>query len=78
MHNTLNITEPLPTKVSRFYSRPYLVIQADRFAREIRKKIRSRAIKNIKVDIGSVNQFSDSTDLLCDTRLLKKLRTLYK
>ena len=78
MHNSLNITEPLPTKVSRFYSRPYLVIHADRFAREIRKKIRSRAIRNIKVDIGSVNQFSDSTDMLCDTRLLKKLRTLYK
>lgn len=78
MHNSLDITEPLPTKVSRFYTRPYLVIHADRFAREIRNKIRSRAIRNIKVDIGSVDQFSDSTDVLCDTRLLKKLRTLYK
>jgi len=78
MHNSLNITEPLPRKVSRFYSRLYLVIHADRFARKIRRKIRSRAIKNIKVDIGSVNQFSDSTDVLCDTRLLKKLKTLYK
>ncbi len=78
MHNNLNITEPLPTKVSRFHTRPYLVIHADRFTREIRKKIRSRTIRNIKVDIGSVDQFSDSTDVLCDTRLLKKLRTLYK
>lgn len=78
MHNILNITEPLPTKISRFHSRPYLVVHADRFMKEIRKKIRSRAIKNIKVDIGSVNQFSDSTDVLCDTRLLKKLKTLYK
>ena len=78
MHNSLDITEPLPTTVSRFYSRPYLVIHADRFAREIRNKIRSRVIRNIKVDIGSVNQFSDSTDVLEDTRLLKKLRILYR
>ena len=78
MHNSLNITEPLPTKVSRFYSRPYLVIHADRFARGIRKKIRSKVIRNIKVDIGSVNQFSDSTNVLEDTRVLKKLRILYQ
>ncbi len=78
MHNSLDITEPLPTKVSRFYTRPYLVIHADKFAREIRKKIGSRVIRNIKVDIGSVNQFSDSTDVLGNTRLLKELRSLYK
>jgi len=78
MHNSLDITEPLPTKVSRFYTRAYLVIHADRFAREIRKKIRNRVIRNIKVDIGSVNQFSDSTDVLGDTRLLKEFRSLYK
>lgn len=78
IHNSLDITDSLPTKVSRFYTRPYLVIHADRFAREIKKKIKSKVIRNIKIDIGSVNQFSDSTDVLEDIRLLEKLRSLYK
>jgi len=78
MHNKLDITKPLPTKVSRFHSRPYLIIHGDLFVTEIKKKIKSRAIKNIKVNIGSVNQFSDSTDVRCNTKLTRKLKILYK
>ncbi|MCK4419593.1 DUF4037 domain-containing protein [Candidatus Aerophobetes bacterium] len=77
MHNHLGITKPLITRVSHFYTRPYLVIHGDVFAREIKRKIKNNAIKNIKVDIGSVNQFSDSTDVLEDTQLLKKFKILY-
>jgi hypothetical protein len=78
MHNQLGITHPLPTTVSRFYNRPYLIIHGDWFVTEIKKRITSRTIKNIHVNIGSVNQFSDSTDILTDIKITKKLKILYK
>jgi len=77
MHNRLGITKKLPTKASCFWDRPYLVIHGDIFAKEIRSKIRSKAIRNIKA-IGSVNQISNSVDLLENNSLLNKMKNLYK
>ena len=77
IHNRLNIINSLPTKVSKFHNRPYLIIHADIFSREIKKKIKDKTIKNIKVGIGSPNQFSDSTDVLTDSQLMKKFKVLY-
>lgn len=77
-HNTLKITKSLPAEVSRFHKRPYLVIHGDIFANEIKKKIKSKIIKNIKSDIGSVNQITNTIDLLENDALLKKMKNLYK
>lgn len=77
-HNNLKITKPLQTKVSNFHGRPYLAIHGDIFAEEIKKKIKNKAIRNIKADIGSVNQISDCVDLLENDNLLKKMKNLYK
>lgn len=74
-HNTLKITKPLKTATEYFHRRPFLVINGERFAQEIRKKIRNPRIKSLKLNIGSVNQFSDSTDFLeADTQ---KFKTIY-
>lgn len=78
MHNNLKITKPLKTTVSQFHDRPYKVIHGDNFASEIRRKIEDDIIRNIPVDIGSPNQFSDSVDLLDDNRLLERLKLLYQ
>lgn len=63
-HNSLKITNPLNTNVEYFHQRPFLVINGERFATEIRKNIKDPKVKSIKLNIGSVNQFSDSTDFL--------------
>ncbi|MFC1723505.1 DUF4037 domain-containing protein, partial [Nanoarchaeota archaeon] len=74
-HNSLKITKPMHIEVRKFFSRPFLVIKADLFATEIKKKIRDPKVKSLP-DIGSINQFSDSTNVLeNDTR---RFKVIYK
>jgi hypothetical protein len=77
-HNALNITEHLPTKVSNYFNRPYLVIHADGFSEAIRQSIRSAEVKKIKTEIGSIDQFSDSTSVVEDLQLQRRLRVAYE
>jgi len=77
MHNALGITQPLDTKVSSFYNRPYQVIHSERFANEIRMAIKDQEVRK-KVSIGSVDQFVDCTDIMSEPRLYRKLRTMFE
>lgn len=78
-HNSLKITAPLDTKATSYYERPYLVIHADRFAGEIKKAIIDKEAKKIsEKNIGSVDQFINSTDVLSHSDLCKKLKVVYK
>jgi hypothetical protein len=77
MHNNLKLTKPLATDVSSFHDRPYLVIHGDLFSKELKKLIKDPAVKKISADIGSVNQLSNTIDLLVNNELLKKLKVLY-
>ena len=77
-HNALNITAPLSTKTSDYYSRPYSVIFAERFAAAIKQSIKDPQVKKIQTGIGSIDQFTDSTDLIEDLALIRKLRCAYK
>ena len=78
MHNALGITEPLPAKVSNFWGRPFKVIHGEQFASAIKTQIQDEAVKRIPVDIGSIDQFSDSTDLIEHTELRGRLKALYR
>jgi hypothetical protein len=64
MHNDLHITDPLPTQVSQYHDRPFLVIHADRFVKAIREKIASEEVRALPDYLGSVDQFTDSTEVL--------------
>jgi hypothetical protein len=79
MHNGLAITDPLPTEVSLFHSRPYHVIHGEAFAAALLAEIGDEAVKQIaaKTLIGASDQFSDSTDLLSNPRLRQPLSALY-
>lgn len=77
MHNALNVTEFINPQVSNYNGRPYIVIDADKFVEAILKVIEDEKIRNIKAIIGSVNQFVDSTDVLCTPELCKKLKGIY-
>ncbi len=74
LHNSLKLTKPMATQVSNYFDRPYLVIHADAFAEAIRKEITDPAVKAIKTNIGAVDQFVDSTDVLSYPEVFKKLK----
>lgn len=65
MHNDLSLTDPLPTEPSPFWDRPFRVIHGDRFASALRAGILDPEVKRIAERrlIGSVDTFSDSTDV---------------
>jgi hypothetical protein len=75
MHNALGITTPLAAEVSPFYSRPFLVLHADRFVGAIRAEIRSEEVLALPQHLGSVDQFADSTDALS---VLDRFRAVYR
>lgn len=80
MHNALGITDPLPTEVSPFHGRPYQVIHGDAFSDALVKQIRDPEVQRIAALplIGSLDQFSDSTDLREGTRFRDVVTGLYE
>jgi len=73
MHNDLGITEPLSTRVSQFYLRPFFVIKAERFVSAIRAAITSKEVRALPEHLGAVDQFVDSTDALNEPVWSKEL-----
>jgi hypothetical protein len=81
MHNRLGITEALPAVASGFFGRPFLVIHVGGgFADAIRKRITDPLVRRIAARnlIGSIDQFSDSTDIISDPQWRKTIRKLYE
>ena len=66
MHKELSITKPLDTKVSHFFGRPFKIIHGDRFAEAILACITDPQVAALNKShlIGSIDLFSDNTDLL--------------
>jgi hypothetical protein len=77
-HNDLGITESLETKPSNFHNRPFLVIWGKKFADAIFEIIQDKEVKCLPRYLGSVDQFSDSTDLLSYPQKLKRCRAQYE
>jgi UDP-2,3-diacylglucosamine pyrophosphatase LpxH len=77
-HNALRITKPLPTKVTRYYGRPYFVIHGDSFASSIREAIRHPKVKRITANIGSIDQVIDSHDLIQRLSMVRRLGVVYE
>jgi hypothetical protein len=77
MHNSLHLTKPLPEAVSPFYDRPFQVIHGEQFAQALVEQITDPEVKRIAGLrlIGSIDQWSDNTDMEGLDRL--KLRQLY-
>jgi len=80
MHNQLGITEPVSAQVSQFWSRPFRVIWGDRLAKTIMNAIKDPQVVSLtkRSPIGSIDLFSDNTDLLEDPTLRSRLLTLYQ
>ena len=80
MHNALCIAREMPETVSPFFSRPFKVIHGDHFADALSGQITDNDVRRIasKRLIGSIDQFSDNTDLRCVTEFRPVLRRLYE
>jgi Domain of unknown function (DUF4037) len=80
MHNALQLTAPLPTQTKQFFGRPFQVIALHGFAEALLQQIRDPAVQQIAQQrpIGSIDQFSDNTDLLEDSGRRPVLRKLYQ
>jgi hypothetical protein len=78
-HNRMGITELLPETASTFWGRPFHVIHGDRFSCAIPERITDPAVQAIAEDglLGSIDQFSDSTELRSNVRWRPALRRLY-
>ena len=78
MHTDLGITEPLPTRVSQFHDRPFQVIHADNFADAIRAVITSEQVRALPINLGAIDQFVDSTDVLSYPERFHRLKLMYR
>jgi hypothetical protein len=78
MHNDLDITGPLPAQVSNYYDRPFLVIHGDRFADAIYAVITDEEILALPANLGGIDQFVDSTDVLAHPGRLGQLKLTYQ
>ena len=77
MHNDLGITEPVPTRVSQFHNRPFMVIEGEAIARAIWETIEDPEIQSLPYGLGKIDQFVDSTDILSHSGRCKRVSVLY-
>ena len=78
MHNALGVTEPLEVRLASFHERPYLVPHAERYVEPLLAEIRSPAIRALPPHVGAVDQFADSTDVLCWPGRMQALAAIYR
>ena len=78
-HNQLRLTETLPVTTTPFFGRPFQVIWGEKFSRALCACITDPAVRRLAQLplIGSIDQFSDSTDLVSDSRWRSALRNLW-
>lgn len=78
MHNRLGLTQPLSADTRSFFGRPFTVIFGERFSTALKDQISDARLRRIPFDIGGIDQWSDSTDLLAAAALRPRLIALYE
>jgi hypothetical protein len=78
LHNALGVTGWVSEEASQFHGRPYRVLHAERFAEATERAIGSDVVRAWPPRVGSVNQFSDATDVLERPALLSRLSAVYR
>jgi hypothetical protein len=75
--NARKITENIALKVTSYHDRPYQVLNTGDFSEAIYKMIKDPEMKILHPNLGSVDQLTDTIDLLYDPSLTKKLQGIY-
>lgn len=76
LHNNLGLTTPLPTGCEQFHDRPFQV-HCGGYAGALWRLISDEAMQQFP-PIGSIDQFSDNTDLRSYPKRFMKIRPLYE
>jgi hypothetical protein len=71
-HNALGLTEEIDPTVRLFHARPFRVIGSARFADACLARVEDEWLRTLPL-IGGIDQWSDSTDVLSDPVLARKL-----
>jgi hypothetical protein len=77
IYNNLSLTDPLPTQVSSFHGRPFLVIHGDVFADAIRAVMVDPEVRALADNLGAIDQFVDSTDVLSNPEQFSQIKSIY-
>lgn len=75
LHNDLALTPPLETGVRGYYTRPFQVLDAARFADALTAAISDPGLRELP-PVGSIDQYVDSTDLTGHNHLDRRTRYL--
>jgi Domain of unknown function (DUF4037) len=71
-HNALGLTEEVEPGVRLFHTRPFRVVGSGRFADACLAQVEDGWLRSLPL-IGSIDQWSDSTDVLSDAALSRRL-----
>ncbi|MGZ8763024.1 MAG: hypothetical protein ACXW2Y_06840, partial [Acidimicrobiia bacterium] len=77
-HNRLGLSAPLETQVVPFFERPFRVLFAERFTEALRAAITDPEVLALPAQLGSVDQFVDSTDVLQFPERMNRLVAIYE
>ena len=75
-HNALGLTEPLDPTVRPFYTRPFRVLDAPRFATATIETVDDPFLRALP-RIGSIDQSADSTDVLSHGDVARRFAAVY-
>lgn len=76
-HNDLGLTAVVDESVRRFHDRPAMVLGADRFAQACLTLVQDLGLRSSEL-IGGIDQFADSTDVLSDPGVYRRLTAVYR
>jgi hypothetical protein len=78
MHNSLGVTGLMDPAPRRFFSRPYMVMRAERFANALLNAVQGGELRRIPVRMGAIDQFVDNTDFIEHAATYRKVLALYE
>lgn len=76
-HNALGLTEPVEPTARAFYSRPFRVLDAHRFAHACFDAVEDPLLRNLP-PVGAVDQLTDSTDVLSKAAVARRFAAFYR
>jgi hypothetical protein len=77
LHNALGVTGHVDPTPRQFFSRPYTVMRAERFANALLNAVQSEELRRIPVRMGAIDQFVDNTDFIEHAETYRKVLGLY-
>jgi hypothetical protein len=78
MHNSLGATGHIDCSPRRYFSRPFVVMRAERFANALLNAVGSEELRRIPVRMGAIDQFIDSTDFIEHPETYRSVLALYR